>query len=167
MLVAQNNVCAICKKAETKIKPGTNIVQALSVDHDHFSGSIRQLLCNRCNMGLGYFEDSEALLKVAYKYLVNHKNKGKTMFKNVLLALVVVAATGCVSEKACQDRLNAKAKESQAALLAQQRDAFVSGCSEGMDAVVAAIGGKPNDEAINAHCTEAAAYAYPDTSLAK
>jgi hypothetical protein len=39
-------------------------------DHEHISGqSIRGLLCPACNVGLGHFKDSPALLRRAAKYL--------------------------------------------------------------------------------------------------
>lgn len=45
----QKGVCAIC----SRINPNG---KRLSVDHDHTTGCIRGLLCNRCNLGLGHFD---------------------------------------------------------------------------------------------------------------
>jgi len=63
----QNGQCAICgttggKYEETK-KCG------LSVDHCHETGTIRGLLCNDCNTGIGHFKDNPQLLNNAYEYL--------------------------------------------------------------------------------------------------
>ena len=65
----QNGVCAICGKPETSTKTSN-----LAVDHNHLTGDIRGLLCNKCNRGLGYFEDSPELLYKAIKYLKNKEN---------------------------------------------------------------------------------------------
>ena len=67
MLVAQNGVCAICQKPETKIEKGT--LRLLSVDHDHATGAIRGLLCANCNLALGYFCDNSENLHNAIAYL--------------------------------------------------------------------------------------------------
>lgn len=62
MFVAQGEVCAICKeKCPTK--------KSLSVDHNHETGIVRGLLCNRCNRALGMFQDSPMLLMRAADYL--------------------------------------------------------------------------------------------------
>ena len=50
-----NNVCGICGKSETIAKNGK--VQKLSIDHDHKTGKIRGLLCNRCNFAIGILKD--------------------------------------------------------------------------------------------------------------
>jgi hypothetical protein len=63
MLVRQNNCCVICKKSE----PGGRGMW--HVDHSHLTGKIRGLLCAKCNQGLGYFNDSKALLDAASAYL--------------------------------------------------------------------------------------------------
>lgn len=34
----------------------------LALDHCHISGKIRGLLCNRCNRGLGFFEQEDPTL---------------------------------------------------------------------------------------------------------
>lgn len=48
MVEAQGNVCALCGNVETAKKNGRIIV--LSVDHDHSTGQVRELLCSRCNI---------------------------------------------------------------------------------------------------------------------
>lgn len=58
MLAVQKGRCAICEE-ET----------GLHVDHCHAKGSVRGLLCVRCNRGLGYFKDKPELLKRAASYL--------------------------------------------------------------------------------------------------
>lgn len=63
MLLYQNNVCAICYKADIK---------SLSVDHCHITGKIRGLLCSSCNMGIGMFKDNPSLLNNAIGYLYSN-----------------------------------------------------------------------------------------------
>ena len=66
MLQKQHDVCAICKsKNKTK--------RQLAVDHDHKTGKIRGLLCQRCNLVLGQLKESIALLKKMEKYLCRPK----------------------------------------------------------------------------------------------
>jgi hypothetical protein len=67
MSEAQHGVCAICGQPE-RSKRGPD-VKPLSVDHDHQTGRIRGLLCDRCNVGLGRFLDSTELLEKALEYL--------------------------------------------------------------------------------------------------
>lgn len=66
ILKKQNGVCAICFKKSEKAKGRWG---KLYVDHCHKTGKIRGLLCNRCNLGLGHFEDSPELLFSATNYL--------------------------------------------------------------------------------------------------
>jgi len=49
---AQGGVCAICLEPESFLTPKGNI-RPLAVDHDHNTGKVRGLLCDRCNLGLG------------------------------------------------------------------------------------------------------------------
>lgn len=69
-LLEQNGVCAICSQPETRIMRGK--VMPLSVDHDHATGKIRDLLCGRCNSGLGHFADDPSLMIKAIGYVRRH-----------------------------------------------------------------------------------------------
>ena len=62
----QSNKCFICKQeAGYNNKP-------LYVDHCHVTGTVRKLLCQHCNSGLGMFKDSPELLLKAADYLKEH-----------------------------------------------------------------------------------------------
>lgn len=64
MLQRQDSACAICGCSEAESTKGV-----LEVDHDHESGRIRGLLCGRCNLSIGKFDDDVALLRSAIRYL--------------------------------------------------------------------------------------------------
>ena len=64
LLNGQNNLCAICNKEDK-----------LNIDHCHSTNKIRGLLCSRCNLGLGHFQDNVGLLSKAIKYLDDKKDK--------------------------------------------------------------------------------------------
>lgn len=64
MLAAQDGVCAICKTPQAT-KP-------LFVDHSHTTGRVRALLCNRCNLFVGYMERYESLIEPTRLYLRHH-----------------------------------------------------------------------------------------------
>lgn len=59
MLVAQAGRCAICGF------DFPNDIKTPAIDHDHQTGAIRGLLCQRCNRGLGLFRDSPDILIAA------------------------------------------------------------------------------------------------------
>lgn len=67
MLVAQDGKCKICGRA----RASKNVkFRFFSVDHDHKTGAVRGLLCNKCNGALGWYElFSEAI--VAYVSVKN------------------------------------------------------------------------------------------------
>jgi ribosomal protein L37E len=67
LLASQQGVCAICGRPEIRSYKGK--AKKLSVDHDHTTGKIRGLLCYKCNLGIGQFEDSIKLLDKAKEYL--------------------------------------------------------------------------------------------------
>ena len=65
-------ICKICKN-KNKIDN-----RKLALDHCHKSGKFRGFLCDKCNRGLGFFNDNTEILKSAISYLGNEKNKIKT-----------------------------------------------------------------------------------------
>lgn len=66
-LLQQNGVCAICGKPETSMFRGK--LRHLAVDHNHTTKQIRGLLCNKCNIALGWFQEDICSLESAIKYL--------------------------------------------------------------------------------------------------
>lgn len=58
MWLEQDGRCAIC---ETSCR--------LNIDHCHETGQVRALLCHRCNVALGWMNDSPHRLRVAAKYI--------------------------------------------------------------------------------------------------
>lgn len=58
LLERANKVCEICRKQDQ-----------LVIDHCHDTNKVRGLLCHKCNLGIGHFQDSPALLREAIKYL--------------------------------------------------------------------------------------------------
>lgn len=69
LLVSQEGCCAICRVPFTQGRYKTP-----NIDHDHVTGEIRGLLCNRCNQTLGMTRDSTILLQSAICYLNGKKS---------------------------------------------------------------------------------------------
>lgn len=67
ILDGQGGACAICRSHDREV-PG----RRLSIDHNHNTGTLRGLLCARCNRLLGSAEDSAELLEAAAAYLRAH-----------------------------------------------------------------------------------------------
>lgn len=65
---AQNQKCAICGKYSKR---------PLHIDHNHRTEEIRGLLCQKCNTGLGMFQDSSAILRLAFEYLERYGSYGE------------------------------------------------------------------------------------------
>jgi len=65
LLEKQGGRCAICKTDEFNAKGPV-------VDHDHFSGQTRGILCNNCNSGIGYFRDLTYVMEAAIEYLAKY-----------------------------------------------------------------------------------------------
>ena len=56
--VAQNGRCALCERP-----------RPLCVDHDHDTGAVRGLLCQKCNKGIGLLDDDPDVLARAMEYV--------------------------------------------------------------------------------------------------
>jgi hypothetical protein len=64
----QNNLCAICEKPQT--------YKALAADHEHsVPPKPRGLLCEKCNIGLGMFDEESALLRKAEDYIEKYRTQ--------------------------------------------------------------------------------------------
>ena len=63
LAIKQHNRCAICGIHQLEL----NI--RLSVDHDHTTNTIRELLCGRCNAALGLVKESTDILHSMIKYI--------------------------------------------------------------------------------------------------
>ena len=55
----QDGKCALCSREP----------ELLVVDHDHETGKLRGLLCNKCNIGIGFLGDDTDGLQRAIRYL--------------------------------------------------------------------------------------------------
>jgi hypothetical protein len=63
-LAAQGGCCALCGKPPKK---------RFVVDHDHMTEQFRALLCDRCNLFVGFLE-AQGLLQKGLAYIVKHKS---------------------------------------------------------------------------------------------
>lgn len=64
LLAAQEGKCKICKTTDPGVRLGR-----FHIDHCHATSTIRGLLCEHCNRGLGHFKDDPALMRRAADYL--------------------------------------------------------------------------------------------------
>jgi hypothetical protein len=73
----QDGKCAICDR-ELVLSMGRsdNKDGHAHVDHNHETGAIRGILCNHCNVGMGYFFDSKDFLLAAVDYIETHEGPG-------------------------------------------------------------------------------------------
>ena len=63
-LSRQGGLCAICRQPQRHAT-----MRRLVIDHDHFTGAFRGLLCSNCNQALGLMGDDPDLLRQAAAYL--------------------------------------------------------------------------------------------------
>jgi hypothetical protein len=66
MFEKQDGKCKIC-----------GCMDKLVVDHNHDTGTVRGLLCNGCNSGIGFLQDSPTVIMKAYAYLLKETFYGK------------------------------------------------------------------------------------------
>lgn len=71
----QKGLCAICHMPETIIDHRTGRVYDLSVDHNHTTGTVRNLLCRKCNLAVGHIEESIAYAHAVVAYIVKWDGK--------------------------------------------------------------------------------------------
>ncbi|KJE25411.1 Recombination endonuclease VII [Frankia torreyi] len=69
LLLGSSGRCTIC------LRPFKNSTHEPHVDHCHKTGMVRELLCRRCNQGLGFFEDAEFRRGVT-AYVLRHRTRG-------------------------------------------------------------------------------------------
>lgn len=72
MVVSQGGVCAICAEKQRPQRTRWAVTERLTIDHCHKTGRVRGLLCHRCNMSIGKFNDDSVLLRKAAEYLERH-----------------------------------------------------------------------------------------------
>jgi|ERR1035441_122973 hypothetical protein len=72
----QGNRCAICNKLFEK---------APHVDHDHKTKWVRGLLCTKCNMGIGLFDDNPDLMQKAIDYVILNTTPTEFHFEPIAL----------------------------------------------------------------------------------
>ena len=63
MYILQSGCCAICGTHQSKLP------KRLAVDHCHETRKVRGLLCSKCNIGIGFLDDSVQILRNAITYL--------------------------------------------------------------------------------------------------
>lgn len=76
LVVAQAGKCGICGKEPSGEWHGDRM---LNVDHDHETGAVRGLLCNRCNRALGLIGDTVESAQQVVEYLRRGKNSPTTV----------------------------------------------------------------------------------------
>lgn len=59
---AQDGKCRVCSTEPSDEK-------RLCVDHNHITGKIRGLLCDRCNRAIGLMKDDYSIIQKAANYL--------------------------------------------------------------------------------------------------
>lgn len=78
MLEKQNYQCLICKR---QLQREGRKVDSAHLDHCHFCGELRGLLCKRCNTLIGFIESDERIFGKAFIYYVDHFSSGHETLK--------------------------------------------------------------------------------------
>lgn len=71
LLASQGGKCAMCDKQLPGLGKGAGVI-----DHDHKTGRVRGVLCDKCNLGLGYVEK---YLARALRYLNTPTSRRETL----------------------------------------------------------------------------------------
>lgn len=73
MFDAQGGRCCICRSNRFDAgRKGHSPYRFLRIDHCHETDKVRGLLCDKCNLGLGNFNDDPQWLRAAAAYLERH-----------------------------------------------------------------------------------------------
>ncbi len=70
MLFQQDDKCPICKQEFVR-EPKNNPLYP-HLDHEHDSGWVRGILCNRCNFAIGLFEEDIVRIQESVEYLISN-----------------------------------------------------------------------------------------------
>lgn len=73
MFERQGGVCAVCRNKETGLNGKRTGIKALCIDHDHKTGAVRELLCNRCNTALGSLREDLNIITNLVDYIKKHR----------------------------------------------------------------------------------------------
>lgn len=79
LLAFQNGRCAICSTrwqecaAPKRSRYKSVFVQHLYVDHNHATGRVRGLLCNKCNVAIAFLRKDPSIVDAAAGYLRKHE----------------------------------------------------------------------------------------------
>ena len=67
----QEGRCSICGIHQCQLE------KRLAIDHNHYTGQIRELLCRECNLGISNFKEDVQILKSSIRYLLKHYKQKK------------------------------------------------------------------------------------------
>lgn len=70
MFGVQGGVCSICGCPE--IVKRNHKIKNLAVDHNHITGKIRGLLCQKCNQALGLLNENPVIIKNLLEYITKN-----------------------------------------------------------------------------------------------
>ena len=70
MINKQKNKCAVCPTKLSKLPS-----KQVHVDHDHKTGKVRGLLCQKCNLALGLLKENLLIVRSLLKYLGKYERK--------------------------------------------------------------------------------------------
>jgi hypothetical protein len=80
MVLKQNNKCKICK----------NELKKLHIDHNHKTNKVRGILCEKCNLALGLFQENISIILNAAEYLKQDQSSNNIIqFPNINLAVTM------------------------------------------------------------------------------